>query len=194
MSWLKRSLPLAFLAATLSACPAALPGQAGGGASPSPAASLEPGATAAAAPASAAPSPSASPLVAPKTPFLTLSTGQSTELSAFAGVRVVTFWATWCSHCQAELPKLDPWAKAEGKPGWAWIAIEASRGSKEEVTKFKADYKIQGELHYDPSGAVADAYGIKGFPTTIVFDASGKEVFRKSGEAGPETFQPFLPK
>lgn len=194
------ALPLALgLQATACATTPATPAP---GDAASPGAAPDAAATQASSPASAtptasaapsAPAPSASPEMAPSVRFLTLGDGQERGLEAFSGVRVVTFWATWCGHCQAELPKLDPWAKAEARAGWAWVPIEASQGSKEEVAKFKTDYKIQGELYFDPSGATAKAFGIGSYPTTVVLDAQGKVIFKKVGATGPEAFQPYLP-
>jgi len=97
-------------------------------------------------------------------------------------VVVLNFWATWCIPCVAELPSLDRLAGAE--PGFAVLAVSADRAGAEVVSPF---LKAHGILHLttllDPHMEVGRAFGVGGFPTTLVIDAAGRLRGRLEGPA-----------
>jgi thiol-disulfide isomerase/thioredoxin len=97
-------------------------------------------------------------------------------------VVVLNFWATWCIPCVAELPALDRLAAEE--PGFAVLAVSADRSGAEVVSPF---LKAHGIVHLttllDPHMAVGQAFGVAGFPTTLVIDAAGRLRGRLEGPA-----------
>jgi thiol-disulfide isomerase/thioredoxin len=88
-------------------------------------------------------------------------------------VVVLNFWATWCIPCVAELPALDRLAGAEAD--FAVLAVSADRAGADVVSPF---LKAHGIAHLttllDPHMEVGRAFGVAGFPTTLVIDASGR--------------------
>ena len=111
--------------------------------------------------------------------------GGDISLAEFKGVPVlVNLWATWCAPCVKELPTLDRLAashRIDGQLGV--IAISQDMGPQPSVEAFLQKLKIKdlGAFH-DPEMALADALGVQVMPTSVLFDAQGREVWRYVGD------------
>ena len=117
---------------------------------------------------------------APDAPFRDPE-GEPVTLAAFQGKPVlVNLWATWCAPCVAELPTLDALA-AKGRI--EVVAISQDMQGREAVDPFfaKRDFKAL-QPYVDTDAAVMTALGATILPTTILYDSSGKEVWRMTGE------------
>jgi thiol-disulfide isomerase/thioredoxin len=128
--------------------------------------------------------PSKEPSVAPDAAF-TDEKDQERTLASFRGTAlVVNFWATWCAPCVKEMPALDALAKQLGQDGIAVLALSADREGAPVVRKFYEKNEITSlEIAIDRMSRVARALGINGLPTTVLFDAAGREVGRVVGVA-----------
>jgi thiol-disulfide isomerase/thioredoxin len=97
---------------------------------------------------------------------------------------IVNFWATWCAPCVKEMPALDRLAAAAGGRGLRVLALSADRGGAPVVRKF---YEVNGIGHlpvaFDTQSRVARAVGVDGLPTTVLYNAAGREVGRVVGAA-----------
>jgi thiol-disulfide isomerase/thioredoxin len=115
--------------------------------------------------------------------------GEDTTLASFAGKpTLVNLWASWCAPCVKELPTLDQLSRDQhGKLNV--VAINEDNGPKASVVAFLQANRI---VNLDPyqdskmalSGALAPV-----LPTSILYDANGKEVWRYVGDldwTGPE--------
>jgi thiol-disulfide isomerase/thioredoxin len=97
-------------------------------------------------------------------------------------VVVLNFWATWCIPCVAELPALDRLAGAA--PDFAVLAVSADRTGADVVKPFLAAHGISHlTVLLDPHMQAGGAFGVAGFPTTLVIDASGRLRGRLEGPA-----------
>lgn len=97
---------------------------------------------------------------------------------------VVNFWATWCPPCVKEMPALDRLGAALGAHGIDVLAISADREGAPVVQRFYERNQISGlAVLIDRMSKVGRALTILGLPTTVLFDASGREVGRVLGTA-----------
>lgn len=109
--------------------------------------------------------------------------GKATTLAKEAGGKpfVVNLWATWCAPCIAELPALDRFAGAAGAKGIKVIAVSQDSGKPEQVEAFLAKRNFASLKRYlDPETGLGLSYGTS-LPTTVLYDARGKEVVRVIG-------------
>jgi thiol-disulfide isomerase/thioredoxin len=119
--------------------------------------------------------------------------GGESSLAKFKGVPVlVNLWASWCAPCVKELPTLDKLAAAHRVDGQLGvIAVSQDNGPQASVRAFltKLNVKDLGAYH-DPNMSLSGALGPDTvLPTSILFDANGKEVWRYVGDldwTGPE--------
>jgi thiol-disulfide isomerase/thioredoxin len=119
--------------------------------------------------------------------------GGEISLAKFRGVPVlVNLWATWCAPCVKELPTLDKVAAAHRNDGaLGVIAVSQDMAPKASIDAFLGKLRIKDlGAYYDPKSTLSGAYGADTvLPTTILYDADGKEVWRYVGDldwTGPE--------
>jgi thiol-disulfide isomerase/thioredoxin len=110
--------------------------------------------------------------------------GKPTSIKAFAGKpTLVNLWASWCAPCVKELPTLDQLARAEnGRLNV--VAVSQDSGPQASVDAFLRTHKVTTlEAYHDPAMALSGALGPDTvLPTSILYDASGKEVWRYVGD------------
>lgn len=83
---------------------------------------------------------------------------------------VVNVWASWCAPCRAEMPLLQRAATTyEGRVVFLGVASKDSRAA---ASSFLDEVGVTYPNLFDESGAVRAELGLRGFPTTYVFDAS----------------------
>ena len=118
--------------------------------------------------------------------------GGDFSLASFKGNPVlVNLWASWCAPCIAELPTLQKLEEAQAKDGkLGVIAISQDMAPKASVDAFLKSKGISRfAAFHDPDMALSSAIGVQVMPTTILYDAAGKEVWRYIGDldwTGPE--------
>jgi thiol-disulfide isomerase/thioredoxin len=112
--------------------------------------------------------------------------GGQISVAKFKGVPVlVNLWATWCAPCVKELPTLDKLAASHRNDGeLGVIAVSQDSGPQASVQAFLTKLKIQDlGAYHDPKMALSGALGPDTvLPTSILFDANGKEVWRYVGD------------
>jgi thiol-disulfide isomerase/thioredoxin len=93
---------------------------------------------------------------------------------------LVNLWATWCAPCVAEMPTLDTLA-AKSADRMAVIAVAQDLQGAEVVDPWfqKAGLKAL-QPYIDPENGLLDAAN-SALPTSIYYDAAGREVWRVVG-------------
>lgn len=112
---------------------------------------------------------------------LTTPDGKATTLAAYRGKPVlVNLWATWCAPCVKEMPTLDTVAGTlRGRV--PVVAISQDMDPKKAEAFLDARRFASLTPLLDPKLGFSLALGAN-LPTTILYDAAGKEVWRVTGD------------
>ena len=130
------------------------------------------------------PCPAGAPAARAKLPAVTLDclgSGPALALDHLPSrPHVINLWASWCSPCRREAPRLAAAAAATGgRVGFLGVDTQDERGSA-------LDFLHHVGLDYpqlaDPDAAVLHRLSAPGLPVTIAVDASGRIVYRRIGE------------
>jgi peroxiredoxin len=101
--------------------------------------------------------------------------GLPIRLDAFRGKYVlIDFWATWCSPCVAELPRLQAAYRLYGGSGLEIIGVSLDE-NKTAVTDFVKVRKLPWrQLHNATSSAdLVESFGVSSIPATYLVDPQG---------------------
>ena len=110
--------------------------------------------------------------------------GRPVNLAAFRGrPLLLNLWATWCAPCVVEMPALDALAAREGD-GLRVLALSQDLDGRQKVTDFFEEHRYRRlEPFLDPEMRVMMALRLDTLPTTLLYDAQGREVWRMTGMA-----------
>ena len=103
----------------------------------------------------------------------TVSEFESIVVGAKGRPLVVNLWASWCGPCRVEAPLL---AKASRRYRDVRFLGVDSKDDAGAAKAFVRRYKLRYPNLFDPDGAIADRLGLRGYPTTYIFDRRGKLV------------------
>jgi thiol-disulfide isomerase/thioredoxin len=120
---------------------------------------------------------------APSSTFVLLD-GSSKKTEDLKGkVTLVNFWATSCTTCVAEMPKIiATYDKYKGK-GFDTLAVAMSYDPPNYVVNYAETRKLPFNVAIDNTGAAAKAWGdVQLTPTTFVVNKKGEIVKRYVGE------------
>ncbi len=115
--------------------------------------------------------------------------GHPQKLSALRGsIVVLSFWATWCTPCQEELPRLSK--LSDGYSGKPVKFIAVSIDEAKDRAKI-APFVAKAGIHLDVwQGADTNTMARVGLgeivPSTVILDEQGEAVTRIEGEAREE--------
>ena len=108
--------------------------------------------------------------------------GRTLRMSDLKGTpTLVNLWATWCGPCVLEMPMLD--ALADKYPGkLRVVAVSQDMQGAAKVGPFFAGHSFKHlEPWLDPDNNLGFHYNTGLLPTTVLYDADGKEVWRMIG-------------
>src|SRR5262249_11749530 len=112
---------------------------------------------------------------------LTTDAGSPLRLSDLKGrVTLVDFWASWCIPCRASFPALDALQKELRDKGFTVIAINVDE-DRRNAERFLSERPHTMTIALDPKGQAAEAFKVKGMPSSIVIDRRGNIRFSHMG-------------
>ena len=120
---------------------------------------------------------------APEVKFRALS-GETFSTSELRGkVVLVNFWATYCTACVQEMPKLVDAHRKFSARGYETIAVAVRRDDADRVAQFTASHALPFKVAIDTSGELAREFGnVRITPTSFLIDKNGKVLRRYVGE------------
>jgi thiol-disulfide isomerase/thioredoxin len=123
--------------------------------------------------------------------------GEQLTISADGKPQIIMVVAHWCSHCQAEVPRVQKWLDKDGMPTDVELVTLATSNDPTKGNFPAADWLRREKWSVptivdDKQGQAGAALGISGFPYFIVTDAQGKVVYRTSGEITEDQWNDLL--
>lgn len=104
--------------------------------------------------------------------------GKTVNLEDYRGEPLLLhFWAEWCPFC-----KLEENTITGLQDDWQVLTVAYQSGDKEEVQKHMKKQEIESwPTIIDQDSRLADSYGVKGVPTSLVLDGNGNIRFTEIG-------------
>ena len=105
------------------------------------------------------------------------------DLNQFKGdLILLNFWATWCAPCKEEMPSLDLLSKNKNLDNLKIFPINVGKDNIEKALRFYEELEIKNlELYFDSPITLAKTFGLRGIPTSILFNKKGEEFARIIG-------------
>ena len=120
---------------------------------------------------------------APASSFVMLDGATRDESSLKGKVTLVNFWATSCTSCVAEMPRLVATYQKYKPAGFDTIAVAMSYDPPSYVVNFAQTRQLPFDVAIDNTGRIAKAWGdVKLTPTTYLVNKRGEIVKRYVGE------------
>ena len=105
------------------------------------------------------------------------------DLSDYKGnLILLNFWATWCAPCKEEMPSLDLLQNQENLDKLKIFPINIGQDNLENSVKFFENLEIENlKIYFDSPITLAKKFGLRGIPTSILFNKDGFEFARIVG-------------
>jgi cytochrome c biogenesis protein CcmG, thiol:disulfide interchange protein DsbE len=111
--------------------------------------------------------------VAPGFELATLDGDPLALVDVADGPVLLTFWASWCTTCKADMPALDRLARAWGPRGVTVVGV-VIEDRLEDAVASAAEHQLSYPSVFDAELTVKDAYGVTGTPETYLIGADGR--------------------
>jgi thiol-disulfide isomerase/thioredoxin len=117
-------------------------------------------------------------------------TGAAVDFTPGTNPTMLVFLAHWCSHCQAEVPRIVEWLEAN--PDTSVDVIAVTSGTDETAPNFPPSDWLAGEnwpakiILDDADSTAGQAFGLTSFPFWVGIGADGTVVQRIGGELPAE--------
>ena len=116
---------------------------------------------------------------------LTFQDGENNQLNLnnYEGnLILLNFWATWCAPCKEEMPSLDLLITDKRLNNLKIFPINVGQDKNEKIIKFFEDLEIKNlKIYFDSPITLAKTFGLRGIPTSILFNKKGEEFARIIG-------------
>ena len=146
--------------------------------------------------------PSTALTVGATAPQFTVNTNAGTfDLSSVSSPVFLEVFATWCPHCQHEVPIVDAIAKkysgkiaVVGVTGSPYGIDGSSPENEADVNAWVDKLGVTYPVAFDPDLTVANAYLQGGYPTLVLIGRDKKIAYITSGEIPPGALEKAIDK
>jgi peroxiredoxin len=119
----------------------------------------------------------------PDVPYTQIDGSQHRTTELKGKVTLINFWATSCTTCVKEMPKLIATQQQFQAQGLQTLAVAMEYDPPAYVMQFAQSRKLPFTVAMDHTGALAKAFGpVQLTPTTFVVNKKGEIVKRYIGE------------
>jgi cytochrome c biogenesis protein CcmG, thiol:disulfide interchange protein DsbE len=125
----------------------------------------------------------------PAPPFEVATTAGLFDLRTAGKPVFLEVFATWCPHCQREVPTVNRlYRRFGGQVAFVGVSGSdtamdgSSPASESDVLEWKQRFGVEYPVAYDPLLNVADLYLQGGFPTIAIIDRGKRIIYLHSGE------------
>ena len=120
--------------------------------------------------------------------------GENLSLAGLKGkVVLINFWATSCTTCMAEMPKLMAVHQKYAAKGFETLAVAMDYDPADYVKTYVQKSGLPFKVILDSKGEIAKSFGgIRLTPTSVLIDKQGKVVQTYLGEPDFAKFQALL--
>ena len=105
--------------------------------------------------------------------------GQKVQVDFVGKLTMLNFWAVRCPYCREEMPDLAAFAEAY-RSRLVLYAIDI-REPADRVQSYMSENRFILPVLLDKKGELSEKYAVEKIPTTLLIDARGNVVFRKTG-------------
>jgi peroxiredoxin len=120
--------------------------------------------------------------VAPNSTFVLLDASKITTTDFNGKVTLVNFWATSCTTCVGEMPKMITTFNQYHNKGYEMLAVAMSYDPPSYVVNFAQTRQLPFKVAIDNTGAIAKAWGeVQLTPTSYLLNKQGEIVKRYVG-------------
>jgi len=107
--------------------------------------------------------------------------GDSLQTTQYAGkVLVVTFWASWCAPCRAEMPMLEGLQRVVGKDKLEVVSLNIETRDEYKLAMRQIP-KTEITIAHDANKSTQSLYGVTAIPHLFVIDRKGTIVAMHKG-------------
>jgi peroxiredoxin len=108
---------------------------------------------------------------------------------------VLVFWASWCPHCQKELPVLQGlFTNMKGKINVLGVSLDDNKDRAQSCIKKHSISFPNAFVNRSESDDIVKSYGLSGIPALFVIDKGGKITSSFAGEVDKESLKKELDK
>ncbi len=133
--------------------------------------------------------PAASGLTGTEAPDFVLKSmsGENLRLSEYRGeIVMLSFWATWCGECRAQIEQLGSMRDNYKDAGVELLAVSLDQ-NRRQADEFVTDLGVQYPVLHDVGGEVGRLYDVNRMPVMVLIDRGGVvrdvfEGFRRGNE------------
>jgi thiol-disulfide isomerase/thioredoxin len=125
--------------------------------------------------AAQAPSRRGDPLLGRPAADFSLSdlSGRAYRLGSLRGkVVVLDFWASWCGPCRRSMPQIEALHREFARKGLVVLGVNSE--DPDAASKYLREKGYSFPTLMDKTGTVGNQFNVKGIPTSVVIDRTGK--------------------